>query len=70
MYKLTVMSEVDAMVEPGETPAKPETTVQVVVSTFVSVRLQDISEKMSGHFAAVRYNRTRYFIMILCVLAT
>lgn len=67
MYKLTVMSEVDAMVEPGETPAKPETTIQVVVSTFVSVRPRDIFWE---HFAAVRYNRTRYFIMILCVLAT
>lgn len=42
MYKLTVMLEVDAMVEPGETAAKPETTVQVVVSTFVSVRPWDI----------------------------
>lgn len=30
------------MVEPGETAAKPETTVQVVVSTFVSVRPWDI----------------------------
>lgn len=37
MYKL-----VEVVLQLGETPAKPETTVQVVVSTLVSVRPRDI----------------------------
>lgn len=33
--------------------AKTETTVQEGISKFVSVKILDISEEMSGHFPAV-----------------
>lgn len=33
--------------------AKTETTVQERVSTFLSAKILDISEEMSGHFPAV-----------------
>lgn len=33
--------------------AKTETTVQEGVSTFLSAKILDISEEMSGHFPAV-----------------
>lgn len=36
----------------GVITAKPETTVQDSVSTFISLKLVDILNKMSGHFLA------------------
>lgn len=67
MYKL-----VEVVLQLGETPAKPETTVQVVVSTLVSVRPRDIfwEDVRTLCSRAIQQNQVFKFIMILCVPAT
>lgn len=51
----------------SEKAAKPVTTVQNCVSTFVSVKLVDIFKEMSGKFLPVKSEFTAFFSVVQSV---